>query len=649
MRRFQSESIMRDERLVSEIAQHLPEVERQLSGMPESAGAQRRRANGHGNGHTETRSPAEAARVIREVLEHEPRIEAIVQRLGRPTLLVRNDTFELPQIDTWRARLYPTKSRLDSAIRSVGRLEVAGLATPYAGTAWIIAPNIAVTNRHVVAELVRKRGNEFVFRSSPIGQQLSTRLDFKEEHAQVRPFEVRIKRVLYMADGDADAPDLAFVELEAPRGRSLPPPIPLYAGEPRAGQVVAVIGYPAEDPRNSLLDQTRLFGGVYDVKRLAPGEVMAKLNKRVFTHDCTTLGGSSGSVVLDVTTGAAVGLHFAGDYLDANYAVTASEVRRHLELIRPGQLEGKGKAEAIRPILIRLTDVIRPEPEVAVPASALRGRTGYQEKFLENHKVPLPKLSTALAEQAVVIDQNARGTAQYLLAYEHFSIAMHQERRMAIFTAVNIDGELAKPIKRGRDRWSLDPRLSKDLQFDHKLYDGNDLDKGHLVRRIDPAWGTGAEAKRAETDTFFYTNSTPQHEEFNQHLWLGLEDYLLGNANTLGFRACVFTGPVFGEDDLEYRDARLPKQYWKVAVMVNTKTRELTATGYTVSQADLISGIEFAFGQFKTYQLPLSRIEELTGLRFGTLKDADPMEILEEAAPGVPVMRELKTLDDIRL
>ena len=31
-----------------------------------------------------------------------------------------------------------------------------------------------------------------------------------------------------------------------------------------------------------------------------------------FTHDCTTLGGNSGSVVLDLTTGEAVGLHFAG-------------------------------------------------------------------------------------------------------------------------------------------------------------------------------------------------------------------------------------------------------------------------------------------------------------------------------------------------
>jgi endonuclease G, mitochondrial len=282
-----------------------------------------------------------------------------------------------------------------------------------------------------------------------------------------------------------------------------------------------------------------------------------------------------------------------------------------------------------------------------VPVSALRGREGYQENFLK-HKVPLPKLSAGLAELATVVDRDAAGVAKFLLQYEHFSVAMHSERRMAIFTAVNIDGATAKKIKRGSDRWSFDPRIAKSLQVGNELYAGNDLDRGHLVRRLDPAWGPSAEAKQAEIDTFFFTNSTPQHSQFNQQLWLELEDYLLGNAGTLGFRACVFTGPIFGEQDAEYRGVRLPNAYWKVATMVDTETEKLTATGYMVSQADLITDIEFVFGQVKTYQVPLARIEELTGLRFGTLKAADPLEGVE-AVPGVPQARELKSLDDIIL
>src|SRR6516165_11707527 len=48
-------------------------------------------------------------------------------------------------------------------------------------------------------------------------------------------------------------------------------------------------------------------------------------------HDCTTLGGNSGSVVLNLSTGEAVGLHFAGLYQETNYAVRASVLRNYVD------------------------------------------------------------------------------------------------------------------------------------------------------------------------------------------------------------------------------------------------------------------------------------------------------------------------------
>src|SRR5262249_33639703 len=91
---------------------------------------------------------------------------------------------------------------------------------------------------------------------------------------------------------------------------------------------VVVIGYPAFDPRSDETVQERIFGGVYQVKRFQPG--MARAPRRVtsfgnsveaLVHDSSTLGGNSGSAVLDAKTGHVLGLHFGGVYLDANYAV----------------------------------------------------------------------------------------------------------------------------------------------------------------------------------------------------------------------------------------------------------------------------------------------------------------------------------------
>jgi hypothetical protein len=72
-----------------------------------------------------------------------------------------------------------------------------------------------------------------------------------------------------------------------------------------------------------------LFGNRYGVKRLAPGNahkplgsVRGDYRRWVFGYDPTTLGGSSGSPIIQWLDAApaAFGFHFAGASVDANYA-----------------------------------------------------------------------------------------------------------------------------------------------------------------------------------------------------------------------------------------------------------------------------------------------------------------------------------------
>jgi endonuclease G len=158
------------------------------------------------------------------------------------------------------------------------------------------------------------------------------------------------------------------------------------------------------------------------------------------------------------------------------------------------------------------------------------------------------------------------------------------------------------------------------------------------VRRLDPVWGSVAEA--ANTDTFHYTNCSPQHKDFNQNeaTWLGLENYILDNAIAEKFRVSVFTGSVFRDDDRKHRAVKLPRQFWKVLVMV--KKGELSATGYLLNQEELIRDFpKEAFSddrRVKTHQVPIQKIEELTGLSFG-LSEFDPMESSESASGIIPI------------
>jgi endonuclease G len=96
------------------------------------------------------------------------------------------------------------------------------------------------------------------------------------------------------------------------------------------GKWVAVIGYPAQSSFNDLADQQRIFDGIYNVKRVAPGTVMSVSPDGLLNHDATTLGGNSGSVVMDLETGQAVALHFGGFEGDRNMSVQAPVVADRL-------------------------------------------------------------------------------------------------------------------------------------------------------------------------------------------------------------------------------------------------------------------------------------------------------------------------------
>ncbi len=259
-------------------------------------------------------------------------------------------------------------------------------------------------------------------------------------------------------------------------------------------------------------------------------------------------------------------------------------------------------------------------------------RKGYNLNFL-SLKLPLPKLSKTMQAKIALTTEGHKKE----LKYHHYSLVMNGERKLPFFTAVNVDalsyeklGDVPSRSEIGRDKWYLDPRIPKEVQLPASYYDKNDFDIGHQVRREDTLWGDTLEfAIKANNDTFHLTNAAPQHKDFNRNAkrWLGLENYALQNARKYGLKITVFTGPVFDDKDGVFNDIKIPDQFWKVIVMIKDDGTP-SATGYLVQQNDLIEDIVtrgFMYEQFKTYQVPISEIENLTDITFG-LNDYDPIQ-----------------------
>jgi endonuclease G len=256
-----------------------------------------------------------------------------------------------------------------------------------------------------------------------------------------------------------------------------------------------------------------------------------------------------------------------------------------------------------------------------------------------------------LAVQVPLPDTGGRTVRE--LPYAHFTVLLDPARRLAALTAVNVDGASLVDLERGDD-WHLDERAPADEQCGPEVYARNDLDRGHLVRRRDPVWGTPAVASRANLDTFTYTNAAPQAAGFNQsaELWLGLEDFVLRYATVHQQRLTVLTGPVLGPDDPTYRGVQLPLRFWKIAAWATRDGAALQTAGYLLDQSPELDDADLEraelrardagdlppLGPFRTFQVPVRDIAALTGLEIAQLAEADSLQVVPTIQPpsGLP-------------
>lgn len=638
--------------------------------------------------------------------------ESIVLRKKRPVLAIRDDTAKLEFDDPeeeqiWRQPLEDARELLRDASRSVGRIDLRNHEDfDWVGTGWLIDPGIMVTNRHVATTFVE--GAPLAFRTGPLGR-VDASIDFLREFGNDARRTFRIVKPLHVES--PGGPDLAFFEVELTSASGeLTSPIDVAPELRDEATSAVVIGYPAFDsriPDHALMQ--RIYGDRYDKKRLAPGEV-TRVEAGQILHNCTTLGGNSGSVVLDLKSGRALGLHFSGRFLSSNFAVRADTVRARLDDVRRGlsrersapSQPPKGGDASARAMPRRVTSVRAPPPppsdrrrggetttltvpltitvslggattraasrrsatrrpcvtiedhvaEEAKPAD-YRQRDGYLAAFLgEGFAVPLP---TVERDEHDVVTFDDRGKVESELRYEHFSVVMSESRRMCIYSAVNIDGGESRKTKRAG--WRTDPRIPKNQQILNECYGPPPkFSRGHMTRREDPAWGDVATAARGNVDSMHVTNTTPQMQAFNSPIWLELENYALQNARTDDMKISVFTGPYFDYDGVEdpvIDGVRIPRVFWKIIAFVHDESGELCATGYEMSQEDNLpqSEEEFVFGDFVSSHVNRSSQVTIASIesRAGlSFGRLADIDPLAKADEAIDVAMPLERLEEIR-
>jgi endonuclease G len=136
-------------------------------------------------------------------------------------------------------------------------------------------------------------------------------------------------------------------------------------------------------------------------------------------------------------------------------------------------------------------------------------------------------------------------------------------------------------------------------------YDGFGFDRGHLAPSADFRW-----SPKALSESFLYSNMTPQRPEFNRDSWAKLEDlirgYILRNPHS---QLYIVTGPVLTPGLPRIPKAKnnvsIPEKHFKVAVdldkkqaiafIMENKKAELPMESYavTIDEVEKITGIDF--------------------------------------------------------
>jgi endonuclease G len=590
-------------------------------------------------------------------------LEAIVLPRNRPVALVRGDSYD--DLDGPWVSLNGDviKKRIASLLPLIGRVEVpSSPILPYAGTGFVVGQGLIATNRHVAQLFSQGRGLTIRYRAGDAAIDFKRQIDAPDDD-RTAYLSVRAVEMIHPYW------DMALLRVDdLPTDRMLR--LSVKSPEELVDHNVVVIGYPARDERNDVALQDRIFNRTYNVKRLQPGVIRARAKIQSFentvnalTHDASTLGGNSGSAVIEVDTGEVVALHFAGEYLKANYAVPMHELARDSRVASRLNFEGTLPPTNDWAPAWRSVDGTDDSASAAAPPQAeeaivvdpdYSNRPGYDPSFLETIDVALPRVSKAMEQDTARVRSDAQKNGDpFELAYYHYSVYMNKRRRTAWFSAANIDGDHRPDIgKRRGDRWYADPRILRSEQIGQEAFEPG-IDRGHLTRRQDTAWGSDvASATLANNDTFHFTNCSLQASPFNQgkDRWQGLEQFLLEHhAKKERRRLVVITGPLFAANDPVYKNDRMnysvrcPLQFWKICVLIR-RDGTPSATGFVLGQEDIqnLPGFEEAFDVAAT-QIRVADLEERTGLDFGDLKKFDHF-----AAGGVPGTLELPGVEGRR-
>ena len=232
-----------------------------------------------------------------------------------------------------------------------------------------------------------------------------------------------------------------------------------------------------------------------------------------------------------------------------------------------------------------------------------------------------------LKQQKIIQDLKSIGlpSNEYV---EHSAMILEysEDHEQAAWVAHMILPDITTGTQSRTNDFRVDPKVStgtaieqdyflKQLQPDSTYeYDGYGYDRGHLAPSADFRW-----SKQALSESYYYSNISPQLPEFNRKLWAELEAALRSYVITYNVPLYVVTMPILndGLPRIERSDngVSIPDQFVKVAIDLENN-RGIAFIMPNAENVDVLS----------SYAVTIDEAEERTSLNFFNLITSEAIE-----------------------
>lgn len=207
--------------------------------------------------------------------------------------------------------------------------------------------------------------------------------------------------------------------------------------------------------------------------------------------------------------------------------------------------------------------------------------------------------------------------AEEIIKKKYYTLSYNEDHEVANWVSYELDHKRLQNCAKRSNNFRADPQVTTGSAVDAD-YKGSGFDRGHLV----PA-GDMKITKEAMSETFFFSNMTPQPAKFNRGQWAQLEN-LMRAWGRLYQKIWIVTGPVL-VDNLpsigNRNQVSVPEIYFKVVVRQNKNSYE--GIGFLMST-------DVPHTTLTSYAVSINEVEELTGHDFFQFIDDKLEEKVED-------------------